>query len=449
MTADVILIDDEQHLRTACRQALELDGLTVESFGTAAGALDAVGRLWPGVVVSDVKMADRSGLELMADALARDPELPVILITGHGDIAMAVQAMRDGAYDFIEKPFANERLVEAVRRALEKRRLVLENRALRETLSAGSALERRLIGQTSAMRQLREQIASFAETDADVLVLGETGTGKELVARSLHELSPRREVRFVPINCGALPETIIESELFGHEAGAFTGAEKRRIGRIEHAHKGTLFLDEVESMPMPLQVKLLRVLEEQRVERLGSNQVQEVDVRIIAATKADLKKLSDEGEFRSDLYYRLNVVKVDIPPLRERKEDVPMLFHHFVLIAAARYDRESIPLDAGQAARLMQHSWPGNVRELRNLAERYVLLGPAALDENEPSDAGNVAGRQTLSEMMDGFERSAIVSALNASHGSIKDTMVQLGIARKTLYDKMRKHGLDKAQFKD
>jgi two-component system C4-dicarboxylate transport response regulator DctD len=196
-------------------------------------------------------------------------------------------------------------------------------------------------------------------------------------------------------------------------------------------------------------VKLLRVLEELRVERLGSNQSIDVDVRIIAATKADLKQLSDEGEFRSDLYYRLNVVKVDIPPLRERKEDIPTLFHHFALIAAARYDRESVPLDARQAARLMQHSWPGNVRELRNLAERYVLLGPAALDGGDSSEQGNLSGRQTLSEMMDGFERTAIVSALNASHGSIKDTMLQLGIARKTLYDKMKKHGLDKAQFKD
>jgi two-component system C4-dicarboxylate transport response regulator DctD len=202
-------------------------------------------------------------------------------------------------------------------------------------------------------------------------------------------------------------------------------------------------------MPMPLQIKLLRVLEEQRVERLGSNQVVDVDVRIIAATKSDLKELSDKGEFRSDLYYRLNVVKVDIPPLRERKEDIPKLFHHFVLIAAARYDRESVPLDARQAARLMQHTWPGNVRELRNLAERYVLLGPAALAEGDSASGPNIASRQTLSEMMDGFERSAIVSALNACHGSIKDTMVQLGIARKTLYDKMKKHGLDKAEFKD
>lgn len=299
------------------------------------------------------------------------------------------------------------------------------------------------------MQKVMAMVDPVLDISANILLHGETGAGKDALARYIHENSRRSAHNFVAINCGAVPENLIESELFGHEAGAFTGADKRRIGKIEHAHQGTLFLDELESMPMPLQVKLLRVLEEQKVERLGSNQVQDVDVRIIAATKADLKALSDQGEFRSDLYYRLNVVKVDIPPLRERKEDIPLLFHHFVLIAAARYDRESVPLDAGQAARLMQHSWPGNVRELRNLAERYVLLGPAALDGNAGDGTANVAGRQTLTEMMDGFERSAIISALNACHGSIKDTMVQLGIARKTLYDKMKKHGLDKAEFKD
>lgn len=299
------------------------------------------------------------------------------------------------------------------------------------------------------MQKVMATIDPVLDISANILLHGETGSGKDALARYIHENSPRSAHNFVAINCGAVPENLIESELFGHEAGAFTGAEKRRIGKIEYAHKGTLFLDELESMPMALQVKLLRVLEEQRVERLGSNQVQNVDVRIIAATKADLKQLSDEGEFRADLYYRLNVVKLDIPPLRERKDDIPVLFHHFVLIAAARYDRESIPLDASQAARLMQHSWPGNVRELRNLAERYVLLGPAALDENDSSVTANVSGRQTLSEMMDDFERSAVVSALNACHGSIKGTMVQLGIARKTLYDKMKKYGLDKSQFRD
>ena len=242
---------------------------------------------------------------------------------------------------------------------------------------------------------------------------------------------------------------MIESELFGHEAGAFTGADKRRIGKFEHANKGTLFLDELESMPLNLQVKLLRVLEERKVERLGSNQPIAVDVRIVAATKSDLKALSDAGEFRSDLYYRLNVVQINIPPLRERKQDVPLLFHHFALIAASRYDREIIPLDAAQAAALMQHDWPGNVRELRNLAERYVLMGTAALSGPETAQLPAAGGQQTLGEMLDAYEHSLLASALKACNGSIKEVMMQLGLARKTLYDKMKRHGLDKADFKD
>lgn len=378
-----------------------------------------------------------------------DETIPVIILTGQGDISTAVTAMQQGAYDFIEKPFDHDELLELLRHALEKRHLALENRRLKAQLKHLARPGPRILGDSAGMQKVMATIDPVLDISANILLHGETGSGKDALARYIHENSLRSTHNFVAINCGAVPENLIESELFGHEAGAFTGADKRRIGKIEYAHKGTLFLDELESMPMALQVKLLRVLEEQRVERLGSNQVQSVDVRIIAATKADLKQLSDQGEFRADLYYRLNVVKLDIPPLRERKDDIPVLFHHFVLIAAARYDRESIPLDASQAARLMQHSWPGNVRELRNLAERYVLLGPAALDENDSSVTDNVSGRQTLSEMMDDFERSAVVSALNACHGSIKDTMVQLGIARKTLYDKMKKYGLDKSQFRD
>jgi two-component system C4-dicarboxylate transport response regulator DctD len=394
-------------------------------------------------------MPEMTGLELLDRLRAIDNTIPVIILTGQGDISTAVTAMQQGAYDFIEKPFDHDELIELLRHALEKRHLALENRRLKAQLRHLARPGPRMLGDSPLMQKVMATVDPILDISANILLHGETGSGKDALARYIHENSGRSAHNFVAINCGAVPENLIESELFGHEAGAFTGAEKRRIGKIEHAHKGTLFLDEVESMPVPLQVKLLRVLEEQRVERLGSNQVQEVDVRIIAATKADLKKLSDDGEFRPDLYYRLNVVKLDIPPLRERKDDIPVLFHHFVLIAAARYDRESIPLDASQAARLMQHSWPGNVRELRNLAERYVLLGPAALDENDSSVTDNVSGRQTLSEMMDDFERSAVVSALNACHGSIKDTMVQLGIARKTLYDKMKKYGLDKSQFRD
>jgi len=445
----VIFVDDDPHIRQAIAQTLTLEDLPVECFADARTGLESISPDYNGVVLCDYNMPGMDGLEMLDAIRAIDNAIPVIILTGQGDISTAVTAMQQGAYDFIEKPFDHDELIELLRHALEKRQLALENRRLKAQLKHLARPGPRLLGNSSGMRKVMATIDPILDISANILLHGETGSGKDALARYIHESSARGAHNFVAINCGAVPENLIESELFGHEAGAFTGADKRRIGKIEHANHGTLFLDEVESMPLALQVKLLRVLEEQRVERLGSNKVQEVDVRIIAATKADLKALSDEGEFRPDLYYRLNVVKVDIPPLRERKDDIPMLFHHFVLIAAARYDRESIPLDVSQAARLMQHSWPGNVRELRNLAERYVLLGPAALDENDPSSATNVPGRQTLSEMMDALERSAIISALNACQGSIKDTMVQLGIARKTLYDKMRKHGLDKAQFKD
>ena len=445
----VIFVDDDPHIRQAIAQTLTLEELPVSCFEDAPSALGHINADYDGVVLCDYNMPEMNGLEMLDRLRAIDNTIPVIILTGQGDISTAVTAMQQGAYDFIEKPFDHDELIELLRHALEKRHLALENRRLKAQLRHLARPGPRMLGDSPLMQKVMATVDPILDISANILLHGETGSGKDALARYIHENSGRSAHNFVAINCGAVPENLIESELFGHEAGAFTGAEKRRIGKIEHAHKGTLFLDEVESMPMPLQVKLLRVLEEQRVERLGSNKVQEVDVRIIAATKADLKKLSDDGEFRPDLYYRLNVVKLDIPPLRERKDDIPVLFHHFVLIAAARYDRESIPLDASQAARLMQHSWPGNVRELRNLAERYVLLGPAALDENDSSVTDNVSGRQTLSEMMDDFERSAVVSALNACHGSIKDTMVQLGIARKTLYDKMKKYGLDKSQFRD
>ena len=445
----VLFIDDEKHIRLANRQTLELADLEVDCRETAEEALPLLNREWPGVVVCDIRLPKMDGLEFLLNARKIDPDLPIILITGHGDISTAVQAMRDGAYDFIEKPYSAERLVKTVQRALEKRALTLENRNLRTELEVQSAPGPRIIGRTQAMSQLRATIRSVANSGADVLVLGETGTGKELVARSLHEYSNRRTRNFVAVNCGAIPESMIESELFGHEAGAFTDAKSRRIGKFEHANGGTLLLDEIESMPQRVQVNLLRVLQERSLERLGSNELIPINIRVIAASKVNLLDLAGRGDFRKDLYYRLNVVSLEIPPLRERREDISLLFHHFLLVAGHRYQQEAPLPSSAQLNSLMSYSWPGNVRELRNLAERYVLLGSQVGWSLESLLTG--AGKEqprSLPEQVDCFEKSLIEQALVASCGSIKDVMSVLAIPRKTLYDKMRRHGLDKSNYK-
>ena len=311
--AQVILVDDDPHLRQALSQTLDLAGLKVVALADAQGLAERIEPDWPGVVVSDIRMPGIDGLQLLEQLHGRDSKLPVLLITGHGDVPLAVQAMRAGAYDFLEKPFASDALLDSVRRALAVRRLVLDNRSLRLALSDRQQLATRLVGHSPSMQRLREQIGALAGTRADVLILGETGAGKEVVARALHDLSSRREGPFVAINAGALAESVVESELFGHEPGAFTGAQKRRIGKFEFANGGTLFLDEIESMSLDVQVKLLRLLQERVVERLGGNQLIPLDIRIIAATKEDLRTSADQGRFRADLYYRLNVAPLRIP----------------------------------------------------------------------------------------------------------------------------------------
>jgi two-component system C4-dicarboxylate transport response regulator DctD len=444
----VFLIDDEKHIRVACAQMLELAGYEVRAFTSPTQALPLLTTDWSGVVISDIKMPGMDGLTFLTRAQEIDRDLPIILVTGHGDINMAVNAIRDGAYDFLEKPFSSEHLSDVIKRAMEKRALTLENRSLRRELETQGAGEMRLIGNTPSMDRLRGLIAQIADTDADVLVLGETGTGKELVARSLHEQSSRRTRHFVAINCGALPESMIESELFGHEAGAFTGAQKRRIGKFEHANGGTLFLDEIENMPMALQIRLLRALQERSIERLGSNELIPLDLRIVAATKINLKDASAAGTFREDLYYRLNVVTLEIPPLRERLDDIPLLFQHFVQLAASRYQREPSPPTPVQIHRLLSHDWPGNVRELSNCAERYLLLGDCAPQQASNEGDNWVGEGEALPEQVERFERSIIEQALTHHKGNIKETLETLGLPRKTLYDKMRKHGLERQNYR-
>ena len=444
----VVLIDDEEDVLHSGTQTLELEGIGVRAFRDAESALDLLTPSWCGIVLSDVKMPGMDGMELLRQVRAVDPELPVILITGHGDVAMALQAIRDGAYDFIEKPAAPEQLIDVVQRALEKRRLVLENRALRHELETLSGMDSRIVGRSEGIEKVRRTIADIADTGVDVLIEGETGTGKELVARCLHDCSNRRGKRFVALNCGALPETIIESELFGHEAGAFTGAVKRRIGKLEFADGGTVFLDEIESMPLGLQVKLLRVLQERTIERLGGNETIPIDVRVVAATKRDLVAEAKAGRFREDLYYRLNVARVAIPPLRERTADVPLLFHHFLGKACQRFNRDIPQVREAHMANLMTRSWPGNVRELGNAAERYALglSDMQARDSHGDPATGNGAP-MTLEEQLDDFERQVIVAALRKTGGRVGVAAEALGIQRKTLYLRMRKFGLDRKDY--
>ncbi|NUU02279.1 sigma-54-dependent transcriptional regulator [Herbaspirillum robiniae] len=433
-----ILIEDEQAVRRATAQALELGGFEVSACASAEEALPLLLREFAGVVVTDVRLPGMSGLEVLEHAVAVDAGLPVIVVTGHGDVGMAVDAMRAGAYDFVEKPFSSDRLLEIALRAQEKRSLVLENRRLREAWTSHPELPP-LVGQSPAIERVRTLIHSLGPANVDVLINGQTGTGKEVVARQLHAASGRKGA-FVALNCGALPETVFESEIFGHEAGAFTGAQKRRIGKLEYAHGGTLFLDEIESMPLAMQVKLLRVLQERRLERLGGNESIAVDCRVIAASKADLLKMSADGQFREDLYYRIGVVSIDLPALVQRSEDIPLLLAHFCQAASLRYRREVPPWSAAQMQQWRQREWPGNVRELRNFADRWVL-GVEQIGAL-PAAAGGLA---PLPQQVESFEAGLIAAALKESDGSVALAADRLGIPKKTLYDKIRKYGLGAA----
>lgn len=434
----VCLIDDDEAVLRACEQTLTLADIRVRTFRSAEQALAALDDEPPAVIVSDVRMSGMSGLELLDAMHQRDRDVPVILITGHGDVTMAVQAMRAHAYDFIEKPFNSARLVDVVRRAQEKRALLQENQTLREQL--GNLREKPMIGQSEGMQKVMRTIDSLAATDVDILILGETGTGKEVVAQALHARSGRKGP-FVALNCGALPESVFESEMFGHESGAFTGADKRRVGKIEYASDGTLFLDEIESMPLALQVKLLRVLQERQIERLGSNASISVNCRIVAATKVDLKRLSEQGAFRADLYYRLNVVTIELPPLRQRLGDIGPLMNFFLMQASQRFNREAPVWDEQDLFRWQHYDWPGNVRELKTVADRLCL----GLDDG----LGAVqAAPVSLAARLENYERSLISEALRATQGSVSEAAERLHLPKKTLYDKLVRHALDPEAFR-
>lgn len=435
----VALVEDDADFRLALAERLALEGLEPRAFPDAESALKAIDIDFPGVVVTDLRMPGLDGRQLLSRLRAQDPHLPVIMVTGHGDIAEAVAAMRDGAYDFVAKPFDFERLRDSLGRALEMRGLVLENRRL-AALAAQDDRELPLMGTSPAIAALRATIAQIADTRMDVLIEGETGVGKEAVARALHNRGRRRRAPFVAVNCGALPDGLIESELFGHEQGAFAGAMRRHVGHVERSHGGSLFLDEVESMPLPVQVKMLRVLEEREVHPVGADAPRALDLRVLAAAKGDLGEAVRRGDFREDLYYRLNMVRLRAPPLRERREDIPLLFAQLLRRAADRHGAAPVAVDDALRRRLLEADWPGNIRELSHLAERVVL----GLERADPADAP-VEG---LPERLQRFEESVLRDALQRHAGDIVAVLEELRIPRKTLYDKLNRHGLKPSAFR-
>lgn len=450
----VFLVDDEKVVRLSLKRELQNKNYEVEDFGSAQDALAAISEDWPGVLVSDVIMPKMNGLTLMEKVKEVDPEIPVILITGQGNISMAVQAIQNGAYDFLEKPFATETFIDAIKRAREKRRLVLEVRDLQSKINHQNKTKNTIIGESPSIEHLRQIISNIADADADILINGETGTGKDLVAQNIHQASKRSKYPFTAINCGAMPENIIESELFGHEAGAFTGADRRRIGKFEHSNKGTVFLDEIESMPLHLQVKLLRVIQEKAVERVGSNELIPLDIRIIAATKSDLKIASEKNLFREDLYYRLNVIQIALAPLRDRVEDIPLLFHHLITDACTRYNHTKPPVPTPEyILELQSRKWEGNVRELKNEADKFVLGLPDSSASGKENDI-QVSIQQTLKNPPTGLnnqlaaiEKSLISQELTRNKGDIKKTYTNLGLSRQTLYNRLKALGLKRKYF--
>lgn len=428
----VALVEDDDAFREAVVEQLELEGLSVVAFRTAETALKKLDADFAGVVITDLRMPGMDGRQLTDRLRAVDPDLPVIMMTGHGDIAEAVDAMKRGAYDFLPKPFEPDRLMHSLRRALEKRALVLDNRRL-AARGPDTDWPLPLTGESRAAEVLRQAISQLAEARLDVLIEGETGSGKEAVARAIHAGGRGRGQPFVAVACGALSEAGAESQLMGHEAGAFPGAVRKRAGQIEQSDQGSLFLDEVDLAPPSVQVMLLRVLEEREILPLGAVEPRALDLRILASTKADLDQALASGALREDLFYRLNVVRLRVPPLRERREDAPFLFARFLERACDRLGREPPPLDKTVRRRLLEHSWPGNLRELSNFAQQIAMGW---------SDSETLPGAAipTLADQVAAYEAELIREALTSCHGDVRAAAALLRLPRKTLYDKLSKY---------
>jgi two-component system nitrogen regulation response regulator NtrX len=447
MPNSVLIVDDEAGIRQTLAGVLEDEGFQVETAGSGEACLEAFERRVFSCVLLDVWLPGIDGIETLEKLKAAYPEIAVIMISGHGNIETAVRATRLGALDFIEKPLQIERTVLAVSNALRQRQLEDDNQRLREQLEDEYAM----VGESVPMRALRQQIALAAPTNGRVLIYGESGTGKELAARALHRLSQRASRPFVELNCAAIPEELIESELFGHTKGAFTGATQAKRGKFEQADRGTLFLDEVGDMSLKVQAKVLRVLEEQRFEPVGSNVTTEVDVRIIAATNKRLDEEIERGVFRSDLFYRLNVIPFEVPPLRERLEDLPLLIDYFNRKYSASYNRPPKQFEPEALDLFASHQWPGNVRELRNIVERVVIMTAKARIQAEDLPALTLSDDlipahftfASYKEGRDAFERNYIMRKLAEFEGNITRTAEAMGYDRSHLYRRMKALGIN------
>jgi two-component system nitrogen regulation response regulator NtrX len=466
----ILVIDDEAAIRESLRMILEYEDY--QFLGAASGqeALEAVKGERPDVVLLDIKMPGMDGMEVLRKLRAVDETLPVVMISGHGTTATAVEAIRSGAIDFLDKPLSSERVIVTLRNVLRQSELTTENRDLRVAMEA----KYELVGQSPALRAVLEAVQRAAPTNATVLLLGESGVGKELVARTIHRNSPRAGQRFVQVNCAAIPEELIESELFGHEKGSFTGATEKQVGKFEQADRGTIFLDEIGDMSQKTQAKVLRVLQEQEVERLGSARTIKVDVRVIAATNKNLEEGITRGEFREDLYFRLNVIPIVVPPLRERREDIPRLVQHFARRMAEEHNLKPKRFDGAAMEALQRYRWRGNIRELRNTVERLLIMAPGEVvrvedlpaevrssDASRPDAASRSAaaapapadseaaarpaesgGAGTLREFKDAAERAYLVQKLRENNWNISRTAELIDTPRSNLYKKLEQYGI-------
>ncbi len=452
----VLVVDDEEDLRKAIVDILTIDGFEVDQAGSAEEAAEKLSQTAYDVLITDHNLPGKTGVELLEESLVRYPEIIGIIITGYGTIETAVNAIKKGAYNYLTKPFKLVELPVMVRKGLKERHLRFENQYLRKQLDERYGFDN-IIGTGRGMKRIFELVETIAGLTSTVLIQGETGTGKELIAKAIHFNSQRKDQKMVSINCGAIPENLLESELFGHVKGAFTGAVQTRIGRFEQANGGTIFLDEIGNMPLALQVKLLRVLQEREFERVGGNSTVKVDVRIVAATSSNLEQMVKDGTFREDLYYRLNVIPIDLPPLRERREDIPLLVQRFIEHFCETHKLDLKTISPHVLKVLMAYDWPGNVRQLENIAERMVALTanrPAILPADLPGEIQNrdslnfvplieiPEGGISFQDVVTDMERELIVQSLRKTNGNKKLAAKLLNLKRTTLIEKIKRIGL-------